>query len=162
MLSHSLFGRLGDGRPVHEYVLDNGLGLCLRVLDYGGIVRELWAPDAAGRSANLVLGFDALGDYLAQHAVAMRVDIDARPDIASRYEDWGWPATVISLVGPGHRERRPSTLRARLHRAAPCREQSPSLNLRSFERRGLCARSLRRRATTRNAASQSTGRRHNN
>ena len=25
MLSHSLFGRLGDGRPVHEYVLDNGL-----------------------------------------------------------------------------------------------------------------------------------------
>ncbi len=36
-----------------------------------------------------------LGDYLAQHAVAMRVDIDARPDIASRYEDWGWPATVI-------------------------------------------------------------------
>lgn len=37
----------------------------------------------------------ALGDYLAQHAVAMRVDIDARPDIASRYEDWGWPATVI-------------------------------------------------------------------
>jgi aldose 1-epimerase len=67
MLSHSLFGRLGDGRPVHEYVLDNGLGLCLRVLDYGGIVRELWAPDAAGRSANLVLGFDALDDYLARN-----------------------------------------------------------------------------------------------
>lgn len=37
----------------------------------------------------------ALGDYLAQHAIAMRVDIDARPDIASRYEEWGWPATVI-------------------------------------------------------------------
>src|SRR5580700_9553054 len=30
------------------------------------------------------------GSYLA-----VRVDQDARPDLASRYEDYGWPATII-------------------------------------------------------------------
>jgi thiol-disulfide isomerase/thioredoxin len=32
---------------------------------------------------------------LAEHFVAVKVDIDARPDIGERYGDWGWPATVI-------------------------------------------------------------------
>jgi hypothetical protein len=27
--------------------------------------------------------------------VAVRVDQDARPDVSQRYEDWGWPATVL-------------------------------------------------------------------
>ena len=27
--------------------------------------------------------------------IAVRVDQDSRPDLAARYEDWGWPATVI-------------------------------------------------------------------
>jgi len=29
------------------------------------------------------------------HFVAVRVDQDARPDLSNRYEDYGWPATVI-------------------------------------------------------------------
>lgn len=32
---------------------------------------------------------------LADRFVAAKVDIDARPDIADRYADYGWPATVI-------------------------------------------------------------------
>nr|WP_276600686.1 DUF255 domain-containing protein [Nannocystis sp. ILAH1] len=32
---------------------------------------------------------------LAEHFVAIRVDSDARPDVAERYADWGWPATAI-------------------------------------------------------------------
>ena len=31
--------------------------------------------------------------------IAVRVDQDARPDLSSRYEDYGWPATVV--FGPG-------------------------------------------------------------
>ena len=27
--------------------------------------------------------------------LAVRVDADARPDLANRYEDYGWPATVV-------------------------------------------------------------------
>jgi uncharacterized protein YyaL (SSP411 family) len=32
---------------------------------------------------------------LASRYVALRVDQDSRPDLANRYEDYGWPATVI-------------------------------------------------------------------
>lgn len=32
---------------------------------------------------------------LAEHFVAIRVDSDARPDVAERYADWGWPATAF-------------------------------------------------------------------
>jgi uncharacterized protein YyaL (SSP411 family) len=32
---------------------------------------------------------------LRKHYVAVRVDQDARPDLSNRYEDYGWPATVI-------------------------------------------------------------------
>ncbi len=32
---------------------------------------------------------------LAEHFVTIRVDSDARPDIAERYRRWGWPATAF-------------------------------------------------------------------
>ncbi len=32
---------------------------------------------------------------LAEHFVVSRVDADGRPDLANRYEDYGWPATII-------------------------------------------------------------------
>jgi uncharacterized protein YyaL (SSP411 family) len=30
-----------------------------------------------------------------RHYIAVRVDQDSRPDLASRYEDYGWPATIV-------------------------------------------------------------------
>lgn len=59
------YGRLPDGRTVHEYRLDNGRGLVLTALDWGGIVTGLWVPDASGRSDNVVLGLPSLAAYLA-------------------------------------------------------------------------------------------------
>ncbi|MFO0595761.1 MAG: DUF255 domain-containing protein [Myxococcaceae bacterium] len=41
-----------------------------------------------------------VGAWLAKNAIAVRVDVDARPDLADRYADWGWPATVL-LSGDG-------------------------------------------------------------
>ncbi len=32
---------------------------------------------------------------LGAHYISVRVDQDSRPDLANRYEDYGWPATVI-------------------------------------------------------------------
>lgn len=58
------YGQLPDGRTVHEYTLGNGLGLTLNTITLGGIVTGLWVPDARGCSANVVLGFDNLGDYV--------------------------------------------------------------------------------------------------
>lgn len=56
-----------DGRVVREHVLDNGLGLRLHAIDFGGIVRALHCPDREGRAANVVLGFAGLDDYLARN-----------------------------------------------------------------------------------------------
>jgi len=36
-----------------------------------------------------------VGALIAERFVAIRVDIDARPDIEERYADWGWPATIV-------------------------------------------------------------------
>lgn len=44
----------------------------------------------------------AVGRLLRERFIAIRVDIDSRPDVAERYEDWGWPATV--LLTPGAEE----------------------------------------------------------
>jgi aldose 1-epimerase len=61
------FGRLPDGREVHEHTLDNGRGLSLRAINLGGIVTALHCPDRDGRSANVVLGFGELGDYVERN-----------------------------------------------------------------------------------------------
>lgn len=36
-----------------------------------------------------------VGRILRDSFITIRVDIDARPDIAERYGDWGWPATIL-------------------------------------------------------------------
>ena len=56
------FGRMADGREVHEYTLAAG-GLELRAIEFGGIVTALRVPDRAGRPANVVLGLPTLEDY---------------------------------------------------------------------------------------------------
>ncbi|WP_439816775.1 DUF255 domain-containing protein [Zavarzinia sp. CC-PAN008] len=32
---------------------------------------------------------------MAEHFVAVHVDADAHPDLSQRYENWGWPATIV-------------------------------------------------------------------
>lgn len=59
------YGRLPDGRQVHEYRLDNGHGLALTALDWGGIVNGLWLPGASDPGDSVVLGLRGLDAYLA-------------------------------------------------------------------------------------------------
>ncbi|WP_077032609.1 aldose epimerase family protein [Pelomonas sp. KK5] len=66
-MNRRLYGTLPDGRPVHEYTLDNGRGLTLRAIEYGGIITELNVPDAKGQGANVILGFATLDDYVARN-----------------------------------------------------------------------------------------------
>ena len=40
-------------------------------------------------------GDPAVAELLRKRYLPVRVDQDARPDIASRYQDYGWPATII-------------------------------------------------------------------
>jgi uncharacterized protein len=34
-------------------------------------------------------------DLIRSRYLAVRVDADSRPDLANRYEDYGWPATIV-------------------------------------------------------------------
>lgn len=55
-------GRLADGSVVHEYVLNNGRGMSLSVLDLGGIFTGLSCPDRHCRSGNVAVGLASLDD----------------------------------------------------------------------------------------------------
>jgi aldose 1-epimerase len=61
------FGRLADGRLVHEVTLDNGAGMTLSAINLGGIVTSLRVPDRQGRVDNVVLGFSDLADYVLRN-----------------------------------------------------------------------------------------------
>jgi aldose 1-epimerase len=61
------FGVLSDGREVTEYTLCNRNGIVVKVLNYGGIIRKLEAPDRTGQMADIVLGFDDLSRYEGEH-----------------------------------------------------------------------------------------------
>jgi uncharacterized protein len=37
----------------------------------------------------------AVVDLVGRRYLAVRVDADARPDLSNRYEDYGWPATIV-------------------------------------------------------------------
>jgi len=60
------WGSTGDGTPVRRYTLTNSHGMKVRILSYGGIIQSLRVPDKKGRTANVVLGFDNLEDYIAK------------------------------------------------------------------------------------------------
>ena len=36
-----------------------------------------------------------VGRILKERFITIRIDVDARPDLAERYGEWGWPATII-------------------------------------------------------------------
>jgi aldose 1-epimerase len=57
------FGSTAEG-PVDRYALTNGNGMRVQILTYGGIIQTVEVPDRYGRTANVVLGFAGLGDYV--------------------------------------------------------------------------------------------------
>ncbi|WP_199535464.1 aldose epimerase family protein [Rhodohalobacter sp. SW132] len=62
-----LFGQLEDGRDVHQFTLKSDAGIEVKIINYGGIITSLYAPDKDGEPGNVVLGFDNLDDYLGDH-----------------------------------------------------------------------------------------------
>ncbi len=61
------YGTLPDGTPIEQITLTHPAGMVLKGIQYGGIITELWVPDAAGQTADVVLGLPSLDDYLAGH-----------------------------------------------------------------------------------------------
>ncbi len=63
-ITQRAFGQMPDGAAITQFTLTNANGLVARIIDFGGIVTELHAPDREGQLADVVLGFDTLAPYL--------------------------------------------------------------------------------------------------
>lgn len=63
------YGVTADGKAVHVYTLSNDHKVSAKILDYGGIIAELNAPDRQGRVKNVVLGLGDLKTYEANTGI---------------------------------------------------------------------------------------------
>jgi len=59
------FGKTPEGVAVDYYTLSNKNGVVAKIMTRGGTIIELQAPDKAGKTDNIVLGFDDLAGYLS-------------------------------------------------------------------------------------------------
>ena len=59
------FGKTQDGTTVEEYTLSNG-NMEVRIITYGGAITSIRVPGKKGETANVVLGFESLEDYLTK------------------------------------------------------------------------------------------------
>ena len=62
----STFGKLPDGRAVPAVTLTNARGVSAVVIAYGATLQSLVMPDRTGKKADVALGYDNIGDYIAQ------------------------------------------------------------------------------------------------
>ena len=63
-ITKKLFGMLEDGRSVYAYTLANTNGMHATILDRGGAIFRLYAPDKEGRLVDVVGGYDNLDYYV--------------------------------------------------------------------------------------------------
>ncbi|MGH7942921.1 MAG: aldose epimerase family protein [Limisphaerales bacterium] len=66
-ISKAPFGITPDGQQVEIYTLCNSNRLEARIATYGGIVVSLKTPDKSGRFEDVVMGYDALDDYIKRN-----------------------------------------------------------------------------------------------
>ncbi|MBP3378908.1 MAG: galactose mutarotase [Clostridia bacterium] len=64
MITKELFGYMPCGCKVYSYTLDNGSITSASILNYGGIIKNLWVKDKNGEVADVVCGYDDIDSYL--------------------------------------------------------------------------------------------------
>jgi len=63
-MKKTIFGKLPDGREVHQYTLKNRSGATAQIIDYGAAVTSLKVPDRNGKMGDVVMGYDSLQGYI--------------------------------------------------------------------------------------------------
>ena len=64
MITKTLFGNLPCGCEVYAYTLTNKSITSACILNYGGIIKNLWVEDKNGVKADVVCGYDCIEGYL--------------------------------------------------------------------------------------------------
>lgn len=60
----TVFGKLPDGREVHQYTLTNKAGMVVQIINYGATITSLRVPDRGGKIEDVVLGYDSPQGYV--------------------------------------------------------------------------------------------------
>lgn len=55
-----------EGQDIMQYTLTNAAGMVVKIINYGGTITNIYVPDSAGNSGDVVLGFDSLAGYLGK------------------------------------------------------------------------------------------------
>ncbi len=126
------FGRLPDGRPVGATRLENAHGMSVTILDRGGVVQALHVPDADGRTADVVLGFDDLDAYRRAHPyVGATIGRFANRIAGARFVLEGRPWVLPPNEGAHQLHGGPEGFDQRVFEAVPSSgEEAPSVELR--------------------------------
>ncbi|MGK2862861.1 MAG: aldose epimerase family protein [Chitinophagaceae bacterium] len=62
-IAEAPFGKL-EGEAITKYTLTNPNGVQVSIINYGGTITEILAPDKSGELGNVVLSFDSLSGFL--------------------------------------------------------------------------------------------------
>jgi aldose 1-epimerase len=66
-VTRAAFGTMPDGTPIEVFTIANARGIEVRAIEFGAIIVSLTTPDRSGRSADIVLGYDTLADYVSKN-----------------------------------------------------------------------------------------------
>ncbi|MBZ5558125.1 MAG: galactose mutarotase [Acidobacteriia bacterium] len=66
-MSRAPFGRMPDGTAVEIFTLTSGAGMEVRTMPYGAALVSIRVPDRNGKADDVVLGFDALDEYVTKN-----------------------------------------------------------------------------------------------
>lgn len=126
-----LFGRMPGGEPVEELALQDGAYVC-KLITYGGAVRALYVPDAAGRPVDVALGFDTLADYRTQDKyIGALVGRCANRIGGSRFSLGGREYRLSANEGENHLHGGRKGFNQKLWRVKALHDRSAVLSLRS-------------------------------
>jgi aldose 1-epimerase len=64
MISESSFKATHQGKDIGLYTLKNKNGIIVQVTNYGAIIVSIYAPDRNGMLADIVQGYDTIGEYI--------------------------------------------------------------------------------------------------
>nr|WP_315152349.1 aldose epimerase family protein [uncultured Flavobacterium sp.] len=63
-IAKTIYGKTDKGVQIDQYTLKNQKGMEVEIITYGGIISSLKVPNKAGKSEDVVLGFNSLEQYM--------------------------------------------------------------------------------------------------
>jgi aldose 1-epimerase len=102
-MSKTIFDAMPDGREIHQFVLVNGNGVRVSIIELGAIITSIITPDRDGRPADIVLGHESCNAYLERSPYFGAVVGRYANRIANaRFKLDGATYTLATKNGPNH------------------------------------------------------------